>query len=99
MKLHWYGFILLLVGLTTILSLGSAQAGCNCACVNGVVKAICSSSLDIEPICPPTICPPVNPSVRPITPPVIPPIGTRDCRNEQVLNSKTGKYEWKLICR
>lgn len=32
-----------------------AQAECVCRCVNGEVRALCSSSLDIRPICAPTI--------------------------------------------
>ena len=72
---------------------------CVCRCVNGEMIPICSSSIDIPPICPPTICPIVPPSVQPINPLVIPPIGTSNCQNKQVLNQRTGQYEWRLICQ
>jgi hypothetical protein len=52
-----------------------AFAGCVCRCVNGSVQAICSSTLDIQPICAPQICPIVPPSIAPIQTPTIPPIG------------------------
>jgi len=77
----------------------SAYSNCICRCVNGSMQPICSSSIDIPPICPPTVCQIAPPSVQPITPPTIPPIGTSNCQNQQVLNPYTGKYEWKLICQ
>jgi hypothetical protein len=77
----------------------SSSAECVCRCVNGKVQAICTSSIDLKPICAPTVCPIVPPSIRPIQSPVVPPIGTTKCRKEQVLNPKTHVYEWKTICR
>lgn len=76
-----------------------ASAECACMCVSGEVQAICQSSIDLKPICAPRICPIVPPSIPPILTPSIPPIGTNQCRNEQVYNSTTGRYEWKQICR
>ena len=88
----------LFVGL--LLTAGrAADAACSCRCVNGSMQAICSSSLDIPPICPTTLCGITPPSVRPISPPVIPPIGTQNCRKKQVQNPYTGRYEWKTLCR
>ena len=66
-------------------------------CVNGEVEAVCSGSLDIEPICPPRICPIVPPAVRPIDPPRVPPVGASECRSEQVWTGD--RYEWVEICR
>ena len=74
-------------------------AACRCECVDGEVRALCTSSLDIQPICPPRICPIVPPSIAPIMPPTIPPIGTERCRMVQVLNPHTNRYEWRRVCR
>lgn len=86
------------IGVSIIFS-SPAAAACQCSCVNGQVQPICSSSIDIRPICTPRICPIVPPAVRPIATPVVPPIGTRSCRMEQVLNPYTGQYEWRSVCR
>lgn len=72
-------------------------ADCRCVCINGEVQAICSSSLDITPICPPKICPITPPSVTPIQPPRVPPIGTSNCVQKQVYNEYTRRYEWKEV--
>ena len=72
---------------------------CVCRCVNGEMTPICSSSIDLPPICPPTICQLVPPSIQPISPPSLPPIGTSQCQNKQVLNPYSNRYEWKLICQ
>ena len=77
----------------------NVNANCVCRCVNGEMKAICSSSIDIPPICPPQVCPITPPSVAPINPPSVPPLGASTCQNQQVLNPYTNRYEWKLICR
>lgn len=76
-----------------------ATARCQCTCVNGSLQAVCSSAIDLPPICAPTICPIAPPSVRPIDTPRVPPIGATYCQNEQVLNPVTGRYEWRQICR
>ena len=77
----------------------AAEAECICACVNGQVQTLCSSTLDIRPICAPQICPIVPPSIQPIAPPTIPPLGTSQCELKQVLNPVTKQYEWKRICQ
>ncbi len=74
-------------------------AECVCRCVNGEVKAICRSSIDLPPICAPTICPIVPPAIAPIPAPMVPPIGTKQCNPEQVYNSFTKRYEWKTVCK
>lgn len=76
-----------------------STAACMCRCVNGEVRALCTSSLDIEPICAPTICPITPPSLAPIQVPRVPPIGTTFCRQAQVLNPQTHQYEWREVCR
>ena len=77
----------------------NAFAGCVCRCVNGSVQAICSSTLDIQPICATQICPIVPPSIAPIQTPAIPPIGTSSCAPVQVLNPRTNQYEWQRVCQ
>jgi hypothetical protein len=91
-----------LLGVTMLvleLLASAAHADCACRCVNGEVQAICTNSLDLEPICAPMICPLVPPSVRPLDPPTLPPIGTSYCRSEQLWNQSTMQYEWRRICQ
>lgn len=38
-------------------STSPANAACQCACVNGQVQPVCTSSIDIRPICTPRVCP------------------------------------------
>ena len=73
-------------------------AGCYCACMNGVNQPICSSTLDLPPICPPKVCAIAPPAIKPLDSLRIPPIGTKRCTNEQVYNEYTRRYEWKEIC-
>lgn len=88
-----------LILLGASVSGGNASAACVCRCVDGEVKAICSSSIDLPPICAPRICPLTPPSLEPLPRPTLPPIGTKTCRQEQVYNEYTKRYEWKTICR
>jgi hypothetical protein len=91
--------LLFCVALMLILVLASnTSADCQCVCMNGEVRAICSSTLDIEPICPPRVCPITPPSVEPIQPPRVPPIGTSKCVQKQIYNEYTGQYEWREVC-
>ena len=73
-------------------------ASCQCSCVSGQVRAICTSTLDIKPICSPRVCPITTPSIKPIQSPSIPPIGTKSCTQQQVYNEYTKRYEWKKVC-
>lgn len=86
--------MLFLIGLSDV-----AVADCVCRCVNGEVKALCSSSIDLQPICSPTLCPLVPPSIAPLPSPQLPPLGTSACRQVQVLNPRTNQYEWQRVCR
>ncbi len=76
----------------------SAGASCQCVCMDGAVQAVCSSSLDIEPICAPRICPIVPPSIKPIQRPRIPPIGARKCVQKRIYNERTRRYDWQEVC-
>ena len=78
---------------------GKSDAACVCRCVNGEMKPICESSLDLPPICPPSICPLTPPSIAPLQPPTLPPLGTKNCSQQQVFNPLTGRYEWRTICK
>jgi hypothetical protein len=89
---------LLMFVLGTGLFPASASAMCVCRCVNGEMQPICTSTLEIPPICAPTICQIAPPSVAPIPTPMVPPIGTTECAPQQVLNPYTQQYEWKTIC-
>ena len=75
-----------------------ASADCICACVGGEVQAICSSTLDLAPICAPKICPLTTPSIKPLDSLELAPLGTTSCTNEQVYNYSTGRYEWTRLC-
>ena len=76
-----------------------ANASCVCRCVNGNVHALCSSTLEIAPICPPKICPLTSPSIKPLPSLKLNPLGTTSCTQKQVFNSYTSRYEWKRVCR
>lgn len=91
--------IRLAFGLALIAASQWASAACVCRCVNGEVKTLCESSIDLPPICAPQVCAIVPPSVAPIPAPRLPPIGTSACREVQVLNPATGQYEWKTVCK
>jgi hypothetical protein len=86
----------LIVGLLTV---SGAYAGCVCRCTNGQNVPLCSSTLDLPPICPPTVCPIQPPSIAPIQSPQLPPLGTQNCQQQQVLNPYTHQYEWRRVCR
>ena len=65
---------IMILGATFIFA-SRADAECICQCVDGRMQPLCSRSIDLPPICPPTICPKAAPSIAPINPPTIPPIG------------------------
>lgn len=80
------------------LFIGEADAACQCVCMDGEVQAVCTSALDIEPICAPRICPIVPPAIEPIQKPRVPPIGTSKCVQKLIYNDQTKKYEWQEVC-
>lgn len=83
--------------LLVLAALSSAQANCVCRCVNGQMEPLCSSSIDLPPICPPTVCPIMAPSIAPIQPPMVPPIGTSSCHQARVCNA-FGGCSWQTVC-
>ena len=86
---------LLLVGLGIT---GATRADCTCACVNGSVQAICSSAIDMKPICGAQLCPLPPTSLQPLTSMHLPPLGTSHCRPKQVFDPNVGQYVWKELC-
>ena len=72
-------------------------ASCICQCVDGAMQPLCSSSIDIAPICPPTICPITPPAIAPIAPPMLPPLGTSSCHQAQVCD-QFGNCQWQQVC-
>ncbi len=76
-----------------VLLTASAKASCVCRCVDGEMQPLCSSSIDLPPICPLTPL-----SIAPIPPLQLPPLGTSQCEQRQVLNPATRRYEWRSIC-
>ena len=61
---------------------GTVEASCICSCVNGAVVPLCESSIDLPPICAPTLCP--LPSLRPIRTLRLPPLGASADRNAAI---------------
>lgn len=84
--------------MLSVFGVVDVHAGCQCVCMNGNVEAVCSSTLDIKPICPPRVCPIVTPSIKPLPSLKIPPLGTSHCSHEQVYNKSTHRYEWNEVC-
>ena len=75
-----------------------AEAVCVCRCVNGKARAFCSPALKIEPTCASMICSTTQPSVDAIQRPSRPPVVTSICRQLQVYNESTQRYEWLEVC-
>ena len=82
-------------GLAAFVS--SAHAECICQCVNGQMQPLCTNSIEIPPICPPTICLIMSPSIPPIATPMIPPIGTSSCHPARVCDT-FGNCQWQTVC-
>lgn len=87
------------VAALLILSSDPSQASCTCECVNGNVQPLCSSSIDLNPICAPRVCPLRTPSVEPLPSLTPPPPGTSSCRDRQVYDDDAGRYVWRTVCR
>jgi hypothetical protein len=84
---------------TQFVAPSTANADCVCRCVNGQMVPLCESTIDVPPICPPTVCAIAPPAVRPVDPPRAPPVGASHCQSEQVYNPVTRQYEWQEVCR
>jgi hypothetical protein len=76
----------------------AAYADCQCACVNGEVRALCSSSMDFVPLCPLRACPLPPASHEPVNPPRLPPLGTKRCYQRQVWDEQRLRYVWRQVC-
>jgi hypothetical protein len=76
-----------------------AEAACVCRCVDGRMRALCSSAIDIPPICPAAACGMPPAPIKPIERPHVPPLGTFQCERRQVLNPDTHQYEWRRLCQ
>lgn len=85
--------------IASFFPISGANAECVCRCTNGENVPLCTSTLEIPPICPPKVCPIAPPSIAPIQPPQLPPLGTQNCWQQQVFNPYTRKYEWQRVCR
>ncbi len=76
----------------------NAFASCRCACVNGSMQSLCTSSLDIPAMCM-GMCPMTPPSIQPLPSLQLPPLGTSQCTQKQVFNQAAGRYEWRSVCQ
>lgn len=91
--------ILILVVFSIVFVSSDVWSRCTCVCMNGENQPLCTSTMDLKPICPPKICPIETPSIQPIAPITLPPLGTEECRMEQVYNQNTAQYQWMQVCR
>lgn len=87
-----------LVIAALVIAAGAASANCVCRCVDGSMQAVCTGP-ESPIVCPPAVCPIPPPSIAPIVPPRLPPPGTETCTQQQVLDPRTGRYEWQEVCR
>jgi len=78
---------------------GGAHAECECRCMSGQNRPICASTMEIPPICAPTVCPIEPPSIQPLMAPQLPPLGTSNCQLRQVWNPYARQYQWQRICQ
>lgn len=90
--------ILLVLGMGLAMTV-QAHASCVCRCVDGKMQPLCSSSIDVPPICPATVCMIPPAAIAPMPPVGLPPLGTSQCSERQVLNPSTGQYEWRRLCQ
>jgi hypothetical protein len=74
----------------------AAHAKCVCQCVEGRLQPRCTTSTDIPPACPLSVCEMTPPSIAP--PMQVPPVGGSQCSQRQVLNPSTRQYESRVVC-
>jgi hypothetical protein len=94
-----YSIRLITIALVIVAAPAAAHATCGCSCVNGQMQPLCSSAIEVPPICPSTVCRVAPPSVTPIMPPQVPPVRTSQCHMMQVLNPSTETYQWQRVCQ
>ena len=75
-----------------------ANAYCYCACLDGKNQSICTSVYEFKN-CPRMTCPKERYSYEPLPSQKLNPYGTTSCRQAQVWNHWTGRYEWERVCR
>ncbi len=92
-------FVTIVVGLVIGFAAGTAAAACGCDCVDGRMRAVCTRPGELAPLCPAAICPIAPAAVRPLDSAVLAPLGAAQCREAQVLNPVSQRYEWQLLCR
>ena len=90
--------VLFLISFLAFDSANKTKAACKCVCVDGVKQNLCSSALDIKVPCI-GIFPLKPPGIAPLPSLKLPPLGTTSCRQAQVYNSYTGRYEWRRVCQ
>jgi hypothetical protein len=88
----------ILAAAALLASMAHANANCVCQCVDGQMQPLCQNSIDLPPMCPPTICPISSPSIAPINPPTLPPLATSQCRQARVCDA-FGNCQWQQVCR
>ena len=91
--------IIALIVTLGVIGASRSWAECECACVNGAMRPLCTSAIELRPICPPRVCPIVPPAVAPIAPLRLPPLGTEHCWMAQVYNQATLRYQFRQVCR
>jgi hypothetical protein len=75
-----------------------AHAGCTCQCINGHMQPLCDSTIDLPPLCPPTLCPLESPSLPPLETPTLPPLGTNSCHQARICDAY-GNCRWQEVCQ
>lgn len=81
-----------------VLSTGRAHASCSCECINGRQVPVCSTFIEIRPICPITMCPIPPVSIQPGPVIQVPPVGGHRCYQAQVFDRYFNQYVWRQVC-
>ncbi len=92
-----FKILLLITLLISIFFPLKANAYCKCACLDGKNQSICTSVYEFKN-CPVMTCPFERNSYQPLQSQKLKPYGTSSCRQAQVWNSWTGRYEWERVC-
>lgn len=94
--------VLLLVLFLNLFATPPALADCRWTwdCSKGSCRQVqvCDSTIDSPRIRPPEIAPIPSPSIEPIPRPTIPPVGTSQCAQRYLCDSR-GNCNWQTVCR
>lgn len=92
---------MMIVGAAAMMFSGVATADYVCQCVNGELAAIVSGNISVQPVCAPRVCPapPGTSSMARNMQVSAQGGGGSDCAPRQVMDTVSGKYEWKVLCR